>query len=62
MNVLRLHIPLAIACFVFSSPAFAADVLTYHNDNARTGLNTEETYLTPGMSTRTLLDSCGICR
>src|SRR5437764_7102851 len=26
---------------------FAGDVLTYHNDNARTGLNSNETILTP---------------
>src|SRR5579863_383026 len=30
------------------SPAFSQDVLTYHNNNSRTGLNSSETKLTPG--------------
>ncbi len=30
-----------------ASPAFSQDVLTYHNNNARTGLNSSETILTP---------------
>jgi hypothetical protein len=29
------------------SPVIAADVLTYHNDNARTGCNPNEITLTP---------------
>lgn len=37
-----LFLPLAIA-----APAFAADVSTYHNDNARTGQNLNEAILTP---------------
>ncbi len=35
----------AIAC-VLTSPLHAQDVLTYHNNNARTGLNNKETTLT----------------
>jgi hypothetical protein len=35
------------AYLVFGSHCFAADVLTYHNDNARTGLNSDEVVLTP---------------
>ena len=31
-----------------ASLAFSQDVLTYHNNNARTGLNPSETALTPG--------------
>src|SRR5258707_9267842 len=43
---------LAVSCCVLilagiSSFAFAQDVLTYHNNNARTGLNASETILTP---------------
>jgi hypothetical protein len=36
------------ACFVAAGPhyAFSQDVLTYHNNNARTGLNSSETMLT----------------
>jgi outer membrane protein assembly factor BamB len=33
--------------FLFASPALATNVLTYHNDNQRTGLNPLETILTP---------------
>src|SRR5271165_576719 len=36
-----------IACFGWSFSAVAADVLTYHNDNARTGVNPDEISLTP---------------
>ncbi|MFY9909132.1 MAG: PQQ-binding-like beta-propeller repeat protein [Candidatus Sulfotelmatobacter sp.] len=41
------------ACFIFyiaisgTSPAFSQGVLTYHNNNARTGLNPSETILNP---------------
>jgi hypothetical protein len=38
---------IVLACYAFSSPCFAADVLTYHNDNARTGWNPNEVVLTP---------------
>jgi len=34
-------------CTIFSLPAHSQDVLTYHNNNARTGLNNAETILTP---------------
>ena len=39
INVLNRQLPLVMACYLLSSRALAADVLTYHNDNARTGLN-----------------------
>lgn len=41
------------ACFIFyiailgTSPAFSQGILTYHNNNARTGLNPSETILNP---------------
>jgi hypothetical protein len=39
---------LGILCvFIFASPGYSQDVLTYHNNNARTGLNNAETILTP---------------
>src|SRR6516165_2737476 len=47
INVLNRQLPLLIACLILSSRGFAADVLTYHNDNSRTGLNPAETILTP---------------
>ena len=46
-NVLNRQLPLLIACYLLSSRGFAADVLTYHNDNARAGLDPTETILTP---------------
>ncbi len=44
--------PVAIArnlslLVLFALPTLAQDVLTYHNNNARTGLNNKETILTP---------------
>src|ERR1700719_4349212 len=37
-----------VACSVFAGSAHAqVNVTTYHNDNARTGQNTQETILTP---------------
>jgi hypothetical protein len=47
MNIFRAHSLVLLACFALSHPVSAADVLTYHNDNARTGLNSEEATLTP---------------
>ena len=47
INIPNRPLPLVIVCYLLSSGAFAADVLTYHNDNARTGLNPAETTLTP---------------
>jgi len=38
---------LAIMSLLVASSAFAVDVTTYHNDNARTGQNLSETILTP---------------
>jgi len=38
---------IVLACYALSSPCFAADVLTYHNNNARTGWNPNEVVLTP---------------
>ena len=35
------------AVLMAASPVLATDVLTFHNDNARTGLNDHETILTP---------------
>jgi FG-GAP-like repeat len=34
-------------CWIFNGHSFAADVLTFHNDNAHTGLNSQEAKLTP---------------
>ncbi len=47
MNVINRQFPLVIICCLLSSHSFAGDVLTYHNNNARTGLNPNETTLTP---------------
>jgi hypothetical protein len=47
MNFRRGYFPIVLACYALSTHCFAADVLTYHNDNARTGLNSSETTLTP---------------
>ena len=47
MNISRGHLLIVFACYALSGHGFATDVLTYHNDNAHTGLNSEETTLTP---------------
>ncbi len=44
-SVLRLVLP-AIFLLTFTACAFSQDVLTYHNNNSRTGLNSSETTLT----------------
>lgn len=41
-------LPFVLASFLAASPGLAADVLTYHNDTGRTGLNPDEVALTPG--------------
>jgi len=46
-RMINRQLPLVIACYLLSSRGFTADVLTYYNDNARTGLNPSETILTP---------------
>lgn len=38
---------LLVAGLVCAAPAFSQDVLTYHNNNVRTGLDVNETILTP---------------
>jgi hypothetical protein len=47
MDIRRGYFLIVLACHALSSPCFAADVLTYHNDNARTGWNPNEVVLTP---------------
>jgi hypothetical protein len=47
MDIRRGYFLIVLACYALSSPCFAADVLTYHNDNARTGWNPNEVVLTP---------------
>ena len=39
-------VPLVLVVSLLAAPAFCQDVLTYHNNNARTGLNGKETILT----------------
>jgi FG-GAP-like repeat len=46
MSIFRGQLLIVFACCAFSGSGFAVDVLTYHNDNARTGLNSEEPILT----------------
>src|ERR1700739_4308780 len=45
------------AVLMAASPVLATDVLTFHNNNARTGLNDHETILTPANVTQ---DSFGL--
>ena len=49
MNVIFSRVIIALTIFTLNANhhAFAVPVLTYHNDNARTGANTHETLLTP---------------
>src|ERR1700736_4850257 len=41
------HIPMALLLGTFAGLSLAQNVLTYHNDNLRTGQNPFETILTP---------------
>jgi hypothetical protein len=45
-NRLALFSTVFLLCLLLSKLSFAQDVLTYHNNNARTGLNPKETILT----------------
>jgi hypothetical protein len=47
MNIFGNHWVIIFACYALSGGGFAADVLTYHNDNAQTGLNPQEGTLAP---------------
>lgn len=47
MPILRTWLALICTALLFMPAAFSQDVLTYHNNNARTGLNANETILTP---------------
>jgi hypothetical protein len=47
MSSLRDPLAIFFACCAMSVHGFATDVLTYHNDNARTGWNSQEATLTP---------------
>src|SRR5271166_5948124 len=47
MRIIKGIVLVFIACAGWSFSGVAADVLTYHNDNARTGLNLDEISLTP---------------
>jgi hypothetical protein len=48
MKICAASLPTLYTCLVLGSHCCAADVLTYHNNNARTGLNSNEVLLTPG--------------
>jgi FG-GAP repeat len=47
MKTFRAAFAVVFACCALIGPALGTDVLTYHNDNARTGLNSQEATLTP---------------
>jgi hypothetical protein len=47
VNIFGNHWIVIFACYALSGGGFAADVLTYHNDNAQTGLNPQEGTLAP---------------
>src|ERR1700732_2155410 len=47
MNISRGRLLIVFACYALNGHCFATDVLTYHNDNAHTGLNSQEASLTP---------------
>jgi hypothetical protein len=44
---LSILLPLALLFCLYSLPSLSQDVLTYHNSNTRTGLDSSETILTP---------------
>src|ERR1700730_1979940 len=43
----KVYLLIIWTCYPLNFACFATDVLTYHNNNARTGLNSSETTLTP---------------
>jgi hypothetical protein len=47
MNIFKGPSIIVFVCYALSVRSLGADVLTYHNDNAHTGLNSEEITLTP---------------
>jgi hypothetical protein len=47
MKISRAYLLIFFICYALIGDDFAADVLTYHNNNAHTGLNAEEVTLTP---------------
>jgi hypothetical protein len=51
---------LACAVAVQSFPSAVVDVVTYHNDNARTGQNLNETFLTPATVTASTFGKIGL--
>ena len=57
---LRSAAALLLSCFLWFTalPANSQQVLTYHNNNARTGLNSRETILTPANVNSTLSARC----
>src|ERR1700751_2943089 len=48
MELRSVLLRLSLVSLLLATSGVAADVLTYHNDNSRTGLNPDEIALTPG--------------